>query len=435
MIPTPPPLTLYVHLPWCARKCPYCDFNSHLAPRELPEREYIAALLADAETTLPQTWGRRVAAVYFGGGTPSLFSPDAMDELLSGLRARFPLSPDAEVTMEANPGASDIARFAEYRAAGINRLSLGAQSFNDDALSRLGRVHDAKQSRLAAERAAQVFENFNLDLMFAPPGGTTQTALDDLRIAASFSPAHLSLYQTTLEPGTPFFRNPPAGMPSPDNAADIGDAAFALAEDAGWERYEVSAFARSGMECRHNLNYWLFGDYIGIGAGAHGKLTVGGKIHREARIKNPSEYMRRAKDGGAVCESKVVRGREAVFELMLNALRLTNGFPSALIAERAGTVAGAEAGLREAEARELIERDATRIRPTERGLRFLNDLTVLFLPDAESESDSGTGLHSDTPPESDSGLGLRSVSGMGLSDEHNIGVVDIENESQVHFSQ
>ena len=384
MIPHPPPLTLYAHLPWCVRKCPYCDFNSHRAPRALPQKEYAAALLADAEAVLPRVWGRRIRAVYFGGGTPSLFSPEVLDSLLSGLRARFSFAPEAEITMEANPGASDLAMFPEFRAAGINRLSLGVQSFDDDALARLGRVHDGAQARRAAERAAEVFGNFNLDLMFALPGRGLAAALEDFRIAESFSPPHLSLYQLTLEPGTPFFRAPPAGLPDADTAAETGDALALAAAAGGWRRYEVSAFARKGMECRHNLNYWLFGDYAGLGAGAHAKLTVGGVIHREARVKDPAEYMRRALAGDAAAERRIVRGREAVFELMLNGMRLTGGIPSALALERAGTVAGMESALQEAEARGLVSRDAFRIRPTERGTRFLNDLVELFLPETNS---------------------------------------------------
>ena len=380
----PPPLTLYVHLPWCVRKCPYCDFNSHRAPKDLPQKEYADAIVADAETTIPQSWGRRISAVYFGGGTPSLFSPDIVDSLLSRLRAVFSFAPDAEITMEANPGAADLAGFADFRAAGVNRLSLGAQSFSDDALLRLGRVHDAKQARAAAARAAEVFGNFNIDLMFALPGANMQNALDDLRTAMSFSPTHLSLYQLTLEPGTPFHRTPPADLPQADSAAETGDALARTAEDAGWTRYEISAYARTGMECRHNLNYWLFGDYIGLGAGAHGKLTTRGEIQRQTRVKNPLDYIRRARAGDAVCERRTVRGRDAVFELMLNGMRLTAGIPSSLALERAGTIAGMEGALREAEARGLIARDAFRIRPTARGLRFLNDLLELFLPEKES---------------------------------------------------
>ena len=382
--PNPPPLTLYIHLPWCVRKCPYCDFNSHRAPKVLPEKEYADAIVADAEKVVPQVWGRRISAVFLGGGTPSLFSPDTLDSLLSRLRAVFTFAPDAEITMEANPGASDLARFPDFRAAGINRLSLGAQSFNDEALVRLGRVHDGQQARAAAARAAEVFGNFNIDLMFALPGADSRAALEDLQTAMSFSPPHLSLYQLTLEPGTPFFRAPPANLPGADLAADISDALTRTAEAAGWKRYEISAYARAGMECRHNMNYWLFGDYVGLGAGAHAKLTTRGEIRREARVKNPTDYVRRARAGDAVGESRVVRGRDAVFELMLNGMRLTAGIPSSLVLERAGTVVGMESALREAEARELIERDAFRIRPTARGLRFLNDLLELFLPEKES---------------------------------------------------
>ena len=382
-IPNLPPLTLYAHLPWCARKCPYCDFNSHRAPDNIPQKEYADAMLADAESVVPRVWGRRVSAVYFGGGTPSLFAPEVLDSLLSRLRAVFHFAPDAEITMEANPGAADLARFADYRAAGVNRLSLGAQSFKDESLRKLGRIHDGKQAQRAAAKAAEVFDNFNIDLMFALPGANETDALNDLRIAMSFSPPHLSLYQLTLEPGTPFFDSPPNDLPDADAAADIGDATAQAAEAKGWRRYEVSAFARAGMECRHNLNYWMFGDYIGLGAGAHGKLTTRDEIRRETRVKNPMEYIRRAKSGDALRERRTTKGRDAVFEMMLNGMRLTDGIPASLAAERAGTTAGMERALRQAEARGLIARDAFRIRPTARGLRFLNDLLELFLPELD----------------------------------------------------
>ncbi len=390
-VSAPPPLALYLHFPWCVRKCPYCDFNSHKAPEDLPEEEYVRALLADAERALPDVWGRRVCAGYFGGGTPSLFSPRALEKLLSGLRALFNIAPDMELTMEANPGSADAGRFAEYRALGVSRLSLGAQSFDDGMLAAIGRAHDGAQAKKAAEQAAAVFDNFNLDLMHALPGQTEAMALADLRTAADFSPRHLSLYQLTLEPGTPFFRRPPARLPDCDSAAQTGEALAAEAESLGYCRYEVSAFAREGGECAHNLNYWRFGDYLGLGAGAHGKVTVAGRIFRQARIKDPREYMRRAlADGGdnadAVGERREVCGGEAAFEFLLNALRLVDGFaPGDLFARAGATTAVVESQLQIAECEGLIERTPSRIRPTVRGARFLNDLLALFLPPEEQQ--------------------------------------------------
>lgn len=376
----PPPLTLYLHLPWCIRKCPYCDFNSHRAGAELPEAEYVAALLADAESVIPQVWGRRIVAVYFGGGTPNLFSPFAMDKLLCRLRALFNIAADAEITMEANPGANCGERFAEYRALGISRLSLGAQSFDDDLLRAIGRVHCGDTAKKAAQAAARVFDNFNIDLMHALPGQSEQSALNDINTAADFAPAHLSLYQLTLETGTPFFRRPPPDLPDEDETANISDAVDNCAIGRGFGRYEVSAFAKKGMECMHNLNYWLYGDYIGIGAGAHGKITTGGTITRTARVKNPAEYMRRAKNGDAIAKQRQVAGRDAVFEFMLNALRLTGGFAvNDLTARTAMTTAAVETQLQNAEDEQLITRTITHIKPTARGLRFLNELLVRFL--------------------------------------------------------
>ena len=378
---TPPPLTLYVHLPWCVRKCPYCDFNSHKAADILPEAEYIAALLADAEYAMPQVWGRRIVAVYLGGGTPNLFSPAALDKLFGGLRALFNLAPDMEITMEANPGAADSGRFAEYRALGISRLSLGAQSFDDTLLTAIGRIHNGKQAQTAAQTAAKVFDNFNIDLMHALPGQNKQSALRDINIAAGFAPTHLSLYQLTLEPGTPFYRQPPPQMPPDDDAAAISDAIIDDAINRGFLRYEISAFAKSKKECAHNLNYWRFGDYLGIGAGAHSKLTGNGKITRQSRIKNPAEYMRRAKNNNAIFEHKTINGREAVFEFLLNALRLTDGFAVCDLTSRtAMTTSAIEKQLQSAEDDGLINRTITTIKPTALGLRFLNDLLPRFLP-------------------------------------------------------
>lgn len=377
-----PPLSLYVHLPWCAKKCPYCDFNSHQAPKIIPEKEYIRALLADAESLPPLLWGRRVRSVFIGGGTPSMFSPAAADALLCGLRALSLLPADAEITLEANPDSADAVKFAEFAAAGINRLSLGAQSFDDNALTSLGRIHDGKAARQGAEAAAAAFDNFNIDLMHALPAQTAAAAARDVQTALSFNPPHLSLYQLTLEPGTPFFRRPPPSLPVADDGADIGDAVFSAAEAAGFRRYEISAFARPGRECMHNLNYWLFGDYAGIGAGAHGKITFAGKIRRTERIKHPGEYMRRLAAGESAAAEKPVTRRDAAFEFMLNALRLPGGFAPSLLSERAGVnIATLEKTIAQAETDGLLFRDAHNIKPTAKGLRYLNDLLLRFLPE------------------------------------------------------
>ena len=383
----PPPLSLYAHLPWCVRKCPYCDFNSHRAPRDIPEKEYVRALLADAETFLPDVWGRRIASVFVGGGTPGLFSAESIDEMLRGLRARFAIAPECEITLEANPGAADVVKFREFAAAGINRLSLGAQSFDDSALAALGRIHDGQKSREAAESAAAAFDNFNIDLMHALPRRSAANACEDLNIALSFAPPHLSLYQLTLEPGTPFFRNPPP-LPDADETADIGDAVCNAAIAAGFRRYEISAFALPGRECRHNLNYWRFGDYIGIGAGAHSKITAAGKIFRRARIKNPRDYMRntRARNPAAAiaaaAETREVPPREAAFEFMMNALRLPEGFPPQMLCDRtAAPMHILEPILQSCENDNLLFRNAHIIRPTETGLRHLNEMLARFLPE------------------------------------------------------
>ena len=382
---SPPLLSLYAHLPWCVRKCPYCDFNSHRAPSDVPEKEYVRALLADAECIAPEVWGRRVLTIFIGGGTPSLFSPNAIDELLCGLRALFLFAPECEITLEANPGSSDAKKFNEFAAAGINRLSLGAQSFDDRMLAAIGRIHGGKESRDAAKAAADSFANFNIDLMHSLPGQSAAQAKEDVQIALSFCPPHLSLYQLTLEPGTPFYRAPPKTIPPPDAAADIGDAAQNEAIAAGFRRYEISAFAREKNECRHNLNYWRFGDYIGIGAGAHAKITSGNKIVRSARVKNPREYMRRALSQNAVAaiaETREVSGQNAAFEFMMNALRLPEGFAPSLLFDRAGIEIGAiEKTLSSCEEDGLLFRDIHCIKPTEKGLRFLNEMLVRFLPE------------------------------------------------------
>ena len=375
-----PPLALYVHIPWCLKKCPYCDFNSHERRGEIPQARYVDALLADLELALPGIWGRRVHTVFFGGGTPSLFAPEAIDRILAGVRSRVPLAPDAEITLEANPGTFERARFAGFRAAGINRLSVGVQSFEPKFLHALGRVHDADEARAAAAAAIEIFGNVNLDLMYALPGQTPADAQSDLAQVLRFSPPHLSFYHLTIEPNTLFHRYPPS-LPDDETAADIEDAIAATLGAAGYLHYETSAYARPGHECRHNLNYWRFGDYLGIGAGAHSKLSFPERVVRQVRHKQPQQYMEEVERGSPLAEDRTVERGEIGFEFMLNALRLTDGVPVALFAERTGfALTLVQKGLDEAERRGLIERDHQRMRPTPLGQRFLNDLQAIFLP-------------------------------------------------------
>jgi len=375
-----PPLALYVHIPWCLKKCPYCDFNSHERRGEIPQARYVDALLADLELALPGIWGRRVHTVFFGGGTPSLFAPEAIDRILAGVRSRVPLAPDAEITLEANPGTFERARFAGFRAAGINRLSVGVQSFEPKFLHALGRVHDADEARAAAAAAIEIFGNVNLDLMYALPGQTPADAQSDLAQVLRFSPPHLSFYHLTIEPNTLFHRYPPS-LPDDETAADIEDAIAATLGAAGYLHYETSAYARPGHECRHNLNYWRFGDYLGIGAGAHSKLSFPERVVRQVRHKQPQQYMEEVERGSPLAEDRTVERGEIGFEFMLNALRLTDGVPVALFAERTGfALTLVQKGLDEAERRGLVERDHQRMRPTPLGQRFLNDLQAIFLP-------------------------------------------------------
>lgn len=377
-----PPLSLYVHLPWCLRKCPYCDFNSHEA-QELPQERYLDALRADLEAALPLVWGRSVQTVFIGGGTPSLFDPEAIDRLLTDVRARLKLAPDAEITMEANPGTFERARFRGFREAGVNRLSLGVQSFDDRALVAIGRVHDRQQALAAAASAAEDFPTFNLDLMYALPGQTLAGLRDDLTQALAFNPPHLSCYHLTLEPNTLFAHRPPAGLPSDDDAATMQEEIEGLMADAGLQRYEVSAWARTGHRSRHNLNYWTFGDYLGIGAGAHGKLSFHDRIVRQARFRHPTRYMAAALSGNAVEEERELRTADLPFEFMLNALRLVDGVPSALLSERTTvSLAAISRELAQAVQRGLLDPDPTRLRATPLGMRFLNDLQALFLDGA-----------------------------------------------------
>ncbi len=388
-----PPLALYVHLPWCVRKCPYCDFNSHslkqgetLAP-EL-EHAYVEALLKDLELDLPRVWGRPVHSIFFGGGTPSLFSAQAMNQLISGIRARLPLQAGAEITLEANPGAAEAERFAGFLDAGVNRISLGIQSFNDAALQALGRIHDASQAHAAIRLAKDVgFTRINLDLMYGLPNQTVSEAHDDLEQALAYETGHQSWYQLTLEPNTGFAAAPPA-LPEHDALWDIQEMGLQQLETAGLRRYEVSAFATEGQACRHNLNYWQFGDYLGIGAGAHAKITEPviaetgeAGIVRSWRVKHPDDYLRDAGTAQAISGTQILSRKEAGFEFMLNALRLRDGFPVVQFAERTGlSITVVEPQLAEAEARGLIERDHQSIRPTAQGFDFLNDLQALFLP-------------------------------------------------------
>jgi len=378
-----PPLALYVHIPWCVKKCPYCDFNSHQARGDVPERAYVEALVTDLELALPDVWGRRVHSIFFGGGTPSLFSAAAIETLISAFRARLQLAADCEITLEANPGTFEAEKFRGYREAGVNRLSIGIQSFNPKHLKALGRIHDDGEARRAIEIAQNCFENINLDLMYALPRQTPEEARADVEAALEAGTTHLSFYHLTLEPNTLFYRHPPA-LPDDDAAAFMQDAiAEALAGD-GYAHYETSAWAKPGRECRHNLNYWRFGDYLGIGAGAHGKLSFRDRIARTVRWKQPKEYLERAAEGRPMQESREIERADLAFEFMMNALRLPGGFPVSLFAERTGLqIALAEKPLREAEARGLIVRDHERIRPTDLGQRFLNDLLQLFLPDAK----------------------------------------------------
>jgi putative oxygen-independent coproporphyrinogen III oxidase len=375
-----PPLALYVHLPWCLKKCPYCDFNSHEAQASnLPEARYLDALVADLDAALPQVWGRRIISVFIGGGTPSLFSPDSIDRLLADIRARLPLEAGCEITLEANPGTFERERFRAYRAAGVTRLSVGVQSFDDTLLARIGRVHDGAQARAALAEAREAFDTFNLDLMYALPGQSLAQLGADLDTALSFAPPHLSIYHLTVEPNTAFALAPPV-LPDDDSASDMLDLIAVRTQAAGLTRYEISAFARPGHRCAHNLNYWQFGDYLGIGAGAHGKLSFPDRIVRQVRWREPAMYMANALAGRAVSNEQAVAADQLPVEYMMNALRLADGFDLARFAERTGqSVAAIDAALQRAASQGLIERDGALVRPTPRGFDFLSDLQALFL--------------------------------------------------------
>jgi putative oxygen-independent coproporphyrinogen III oxidase len=383
-LPTVVPLSLYIHLPWCVRKCPYCDFNSHEVREGVPEDRYVDALVADLESDLPRVWGRRLESVFLGGGTPSLFSPEALDRLFSELRSRLPWRPDMEVTLEANPGTTDAARFRGYRAAGVNRLSIGVQSFDDAKLAALGRIHGAREARAAFEAARNAgFDNINIDLMFGLPGQSVEQALADLDEALALGPEHLSWYQLTLEPNTRFAADPPP-LPDEDTLWTMQEAGRERLASGGYTQYEVSAWSRPGRSCRHNVNYWEFGDYLGLGAGAHGKISLPAedRVLRRRKLRQPRQYMEAALSGDTACGEHTLTREELVFEFMLNATRLTRGVDAELFTARTGLHPEALEPMREqGVAQGLLCADATRIEPTELGRRFLNDLQALFLGD------------------------------------------------------
>ncbi|MDZ7937425.1 MAG: radical SAM family heme chaperone HemW [Rhodoferax sp.] len=378
-----PPLSLYVHLPWCLKKCPYCDFNSHeQTAGGVQEQRYIDAVVADLEAALPLIWGRSIHSIFIGGGTPSLFSPEAIDRLLGDIRARLRLEADCEITMEANPGTFEKDRFRAYRGAGVTRLSIGVQSFNDAHLKALGRVHDSAQALAAVEEAAQAFDTFNLDIMYALPGQTMAELEADMVMALSFAPPHISIYHLTIEPNTYFAKYPPQ-IPEDDTAYAMLDRITELTAVGGLDRYEISAYGKPGHRCRHNLNYWQFGDYLGIGAGAHSKLSFAHRVVRQVRFRDPARYMDQALAGKAVAQDDDVARADLPFEYMLNALRLRNGFGLRDFTERTGlAITAIAAGLEEAERKGLIERDFVRVRPTVRGFDFLSDLQEIFLSNA-----------------------------------------------------
>ncbi|MGM0593685.1 MAG: radical SAM family heme chaperone HemW [Pseudomonadota bacterium] len=380
----PPPLSLYIHFPWCVRKCPYCDFNSHEPRGPIPEREYVAALLRDLQMQLPAVWGRPVGSVFIGGGTPSLMSAEGLEQLLSGLRALLGLTPACEITLEANPGTVEQGRFAEYRSAGVNRLSIGVQSFEGEKLARLGRIHSPTEAIRAAEAAhAAGLENFNLDLMFGLPGQDRAGALADLEQAFALAPAHISWYQLTIEPHTAFAHTPPV-LPQDESLWAMQEAGQARLAEAGFGQYEISAYAREGRHCHHNLNYWQFGDYLGIGPGAHGKLTdaPAGRVVRSWRLRHPQTWLHSAGSEAALAGRNEPDRQTLALEFMMNALRLVDGFDSGLFQARTGMpIRQVEQPLQRAVELGLLEWGLSRIRPTARGRDYLNELLQLFLPE------------------------------------------------------
>ncbi len=406
-LPSLPPLSLYIHLPWCIKKCPYCDFNSHESKNGLlsddTEQRYTHALMADIEAALPLVWGRTVHSIFIGGGTPSLFSPQAIDQLLAGVRARLRLEANCEITLEANPGTFEKDRFKAFRAAGVNRLSIGVQSFNDEHLKALGRVHNSEQAKAAIAEAAANFEAFNLDMMYALPGQTVAQCEQDIQAALSFKPPHISIYHLTIEPNTYFAKFPPM-IPEDDIAYDMLDRIVEMTATQSMSRYEVSAFAQKGFQCWHNTNYWQFGDYLGIGAGAHSKISFAHRVVRQVRARDPALYMDKALSGqsfgtapiaslapsgavlsaeGAVVQDTEISRADLPFEYMLNALRLTDGFLLQDFSDRTGlSITAIQKGLVQAESKGLIERDFVKVKPSARGMDFLSDLQSLFLAES-----------------------------------------------------
>lgn len=377
-----PPLSLYIHVPWCVRKCPYCDFNSHTSPQQIPENDYVDALIRDLEQEVPLVWGRSVQTIFIGGGTPSLLSAEAYDRLFSAIRALLPLHPNAEITLEANPGTVEAERFKDYYAAGINRLSIGIQSFDNDALTKLGRIHDSAQAIRAVEAAQKAgYDNFNLDLMFGLPGQDESKARHDVDTAISLAPSHISYYQLTIEPNTLFHAHPPT-LPEDDPIYDWQLANQARLAEAGYLQYETSAYAKAGRQCRHNINYWQFGDYLGIGAGAHGKISSASpqQIARRVKQKQPQAFIDSAGTDRCLLENTLVDKNEVGFEFMLNAMRLLDGVATPLFQQHTGVpISSIKQPLREAEELGLLEHDIHRIRPTAKGQRYLNSLIELFL--------------------------------------------------------
>ena len=378
-----PPLALYVHLPWCVRKCPYCDFNSHEAPAQLPAEEYVDALLADLELDLPLVWGRSVQSIFFGGGTPSLFSARWIERLIEGFRTRLRVSPQAEVTLEANPGTTEHDSFSAYRDAGINRVSLGVQSFKDCSLKRLGRIHGSAEIETAVESIQSAgIDNFNIDLMYALPGQSVGDALDDVRLALNCAPSHLSFYQLTIEPNTAFHASPPE-LPDDDTAWDMQEKCGELFIESGFRQYEISAWAREGFRCRHNLNYWRYGDFLGIGAGAHSKLTLPAEqsVRRRARQRHPKTWLKAKQSGNWLAEDRLIGEEERVFEFFLNQLRLCDGVRKEQFTPRTG-VAWDRVSVRVEKAIEsgLLTDGNGVLRPTSLGWRFSNEIQAMFLP-------------------------------------------------------
>ena len=379
---TLPPLSLYEHIPWCLRKCPYCDFNSHEQRDETSEQDYIDALISDLEQELPGIWGRTVQSIFFGGGTPSLMSTTGMDQLLGKIRALIPLAPHAEITLEANPGTAEQQKFHAFRRSGINRLSIGIQSFSDAALSRLGRIHNSAEARQAFVMARDAgFDNINLDLMYGLPQQELAEALDDIDQALALQPEHLSHYQLTLEPNTLFHHHPPP-LPDDDRQWDMQQACQQRLARAGFEHYEISAYASNQHLCQHSLNYWQFGDYVGIGAGAHGKISDASQQHirRTTKPRQPQDYIEASRKGAPIATSHIIKRDEVGLEYLMNTLRLQQGFPVPQFQERSGqTLNLIEKGLQQAEQRGLLQRDIHHIRTTELGQRHLNELLTLFM--------------------------------------------------------